>query len=136
MTKNTNEHGFISAVYERKTHEDLHTLDLPKGKRAIGTKWIFRNKKDKRGIVTRNKARLVAQGYTQEEGIDYDEVLLLTRREAIRSMIGSLMYLTSSRLDIMFAIDIMAVQEANWWLATPPFTLKLRYVDAGQDGLL
>ncbi|GJW39119.1 putative ribonuclease H-like domain-containing protein [Tanacetum coccineum] len=110
MTKNTNEHGFISAVYEGKTHEDLHTclfacflsqeepkriakalsdpawveamqeellqfklqkvwilVDLPKGKRAIGTKWIFRNKKDERGIVTRNKARLVAQGYTQEE---------------------------------------------------------------------
>ncbi|GKB30516.1 ribonuclease H-like domain-containing protein [Tanacetum coccineum] len=42
--------------------------------RAIGTKWVFRNKKDKRGIMIRNKARLVAQGYTQEEGIDYDEV--------------------------------------------------------------
>ncbi|GJU13008.1 putative ribonuclease H-like domain-containing protein [Tanacetum coccineum] len=47
---------------------------LPKGKRAIGTKWIFRNKKDERGIVIRNKARLVAQGYTHEKGIDYDEV--------------------------------------------------------------
>ncbi|GJV05142.1 ATPase subunit 1, mitochondrial [Tanacetum coccineum] len=48
-------------------------VDLPNGKRAIRTKWVFRNKKDKRGIVVRNKARLVAQGYTQEEGIDYDE---------------------------------------------------------------
>ncbi|GKC27503.1 putative ribonuclease H-like domain-containing protein [Tanacetum coccineum] len=37
-------------------------VDLPNGKRAIGTKWIFRNKKDERGIVVRNKARLVAQG--------------------------------------------------------------------------
>ncbi|GJZ78279.1 retrovirus-related pol polyprotein from transposon TNT 1-94, partial [Tanacetum coccineum] len=46
---------------------------LPNGKRAIGTKWVFKNKKDKRGIVVRNKARLVAQGYTQEEGIYYDE---------------------------------------------------------------
>nr|GEV28076.1 putative ribonuclease H-like domain-containing protein [Tanacetum cinerariifolium] len=42
-------------------------VDLPNGKRAIGTKWVFRNKKDKRGIVIRNKARLVAQGHTQEE---------------------------------------------------------------------
>ncbi|GJV37630.1 putative ribonuclease H-like domain-containing protein [Tanacetum coccineum] len=39
-------------------------VDLPKGKRAIGTKWVYRNKKDKRGIVVINKARLVAQGYT------------------------------------------------------------------------
>nr|GEW42756.1 hypothetical protein [Tanacetum cinerariifolium] len=49
-------------------------VDLPKGKRAIGLKWVFRNKKDERGIVIRNKARLVAQGHTQEEGIDYEEV--------------------------------------------------------------
>nr|GEW34695.1 ribonuclease H-like domain-containing protein [Tanacetum cinerariifolium] len=49
-------------------------VDLPNGKRAIGTKWVFRNKKYERGIVFRNKVMLVAQGYTQEEGIDYDEV--------------------------------------------------------------
>ncbi|GJY41996.1 putative ribonuclease H-like domain-containing protein [Tanacetum coccineum] len=48
-------------------------VDLPKGKRAIRTKW-YRNKKDERGIVVRNKERLVAQGYTQEEGIDYDKI--------------------------------------------------------------
>nr|GEY53434.1 hypothetical protein [Tanacetum cinerariifolium] len=49
-------------------------VDLPKGKRAIGSKWVFRNKTDERGIVIRNNARLVAQGHTQEEGIDYEEV--------------------------------------------------------------
>ncbi|GKE58074.1 putative ribonuclease H-like domain-containing protein [Tanacetum coccineum] len=49
-------------------------VDLPHCKGAIGTKWVYRNKKDERGIVIRNKARLVAQGYTQEEGIDYDEM--------------------------------------------------------------
>ncbi|GJV03924.1 ribonuclease H-like domain-containing protein [Tanacetum coccineum] len=49
-------------------------VDLPKAKHAIGTKWVYRNKKDERGIVVRNKARLVAQGDTQEEGIEYDEV--------------------------------------------------------------
>nr|GEU87287.1 hypothetical protein [Tanacetum cinerariifolium] len=49
-------------------------VDLPYGKKAIGTKWVYRNKKDERGIVVRNKARLVAQGYRQEEGIDYDEM--------------------------------------------------------------
>ncbi|GKA25288.1 putative ribonuclease H-like domain-containing protein, partial [Tanacetum coccineum] len=60
-------------------------VDLPNGKRAIGTKWVFRNKKDKRGIVIKNKARLVTQGYTQEEKIDYDEVFALVARiKAIR----------------------------------------------------
>nr|GEU60853.1 putative ribonuclease H-like domain-containing protein [Tanacetum cinerariifolium] len=44
------------------------------GKHAIGTRWVYRNKKDERGIVVRNKARLVAQGYTKEEGINYDEM--------------------------------------------------------------
>ncbi|GJX70251.1 putative ribonuclease H-like domain-containing protein [Tanacetum coccineum] len=64
MTKTSNEQGFISVVYEGKTHEDLHTclfacflsqvkpkktlVDLPYGKRAIGTKWVYRNKKDER----------------------------------------------------------------------------------------
>ncbi|GJX35423.1 putative ribonuclease H-like domain-containing protein [Tanacetum coccineum] len=60
-------------------------VDLPNGKRVIGTKWVYRNKKDERGIVIKNKARLVAQGYTQEEGIDYDEVFAsVARIEAIR----------------------------------------------------
>ncbi|GJU35061.1 putative ribonuclease H-like domain-containing protein [Tanacetum coccineum] len=49
-------------------------VDLPNGKRAIRTKWVYRNKKNERGIVIKNKARLVAQGYTQEEGIDSDEI--------------------------------------------------------------
>ncbi|GKA57942.1 DNA-directed DNA polymerase, partial [Tanacetum coccineum] len=60
-------------------------VDLPYGKRAIRTKWVYRNKKDERGIVLRNKARLVAQGYTQEEEIDYDEVFApVARIEVIR----------------------------------------------------
>nr|GFA83210.1 putative ribonuclease H-like domain-containing protein [Tanacetum cinerariifolium] len=60
-------------------------VDLPHGKRAIGTKWVYKNKKDERGIVVRNKARLFAQGHTQEEGIDYEEVFApVARIEAIR----------------------------------------------------
>ncbi|GJY79640.1 putative ribonuclease H-like domain-containing protein [Tanacetum coccineum] len=52
---------------------------------AIGTKWILKNKRDARGIVCRNKARLVAQGHRQEEGIDYTEVFApVARVEAIR----------------------------------------------------
>nr|GEV97464.1 putative ribonuclease H-like domain-containing protein [Tanacetum cinerariifolium] len=64
--------------------EDFHTY-LPKGKRSIGSKWVFRNKKDERGIVIRNKARLVVEGHTQEEGIYYDEAFAsVARIKAIR----------------------------------------------------
>ncbi|GJT15220.1 putative ribonuclease H-like domain-containing protein [Tanacetum coccineum] len=81
--------SWIEAMQEEllqfKLQEVWTLVDLPYGKRAIGTKWVFRNKKDERGIVIRNKARLVAQGYTQEEGIDYDEVFApVARIEAIR----------------------------------------------------
>jgi hypothetical protein len=52
---------------------------------VIGTKWVFRNKQDKYGIVVRNKARLVAQGYTQVEGLDFREIYApVARLEAIR----------------------------------------------------
>ncbi|GJX08436.1 uncharacterized mitochondrial protein-like protein [Tanacetum coccineum] len=105
---------------------------------------VYKNKKDESGIVIKNKERLVAQGYTQEEGIDYDEDFsLVSRIEAIsdvktastpmethkpllkdadgkdvdehlyRSMIGSLMYLTSSRPDIMFAVCAGAGFQVN-----------------------
>ncbi|GJU87259.1 putative ribonuclease H-like domain-containing protein [Tanacetum coccineum] len=61
-------------------------VDLPYGKKVIGTKWVFRNKRDERSIVVKNKARLVAQGFRQEEGIDYDEVFApVARIEAIRA---------------------------------------------------
>nr|GEV19949.1 copia protein [Tanacetum cinerariifolium]GEV22058.1 copia protein [Tanacetum cinerariifolium] len=70
--------SWIDAMQEEllqyKFQEVWTLLDLPDRKRAIGTKWVFRNKKNERGIMIRNKARLVAQGHTQEEGIDYDEV--------------------------------------------------------------
>nr|GFB75679.1 retrovirus-related Pol polyprotein from transposon TNT 1-94 [Tanacetum cinerariifolium] len=57
----------------------------PEGKSVIKTKWIFKNKKDESNLVIRNKARLVAVGYSQQEGIDYDETFApVARIEAIR----------------------------------------------------
>ncbi|GJU68665.1 copia protein [Tanacetum coccineum] len=53
------------------------------------TKWVFRNKLDKNDIVSRNKARLVAQGYNQQEGIDYDETYAsVARLESIRILLA------------------------------------------------
>ncbi|GJW18585.1 putative ribonuclease H-like domain-containing protein [Tanacetum coccineum] len=69
-------------------------VPLPDGKNAIGTKWILKNKRDARGIVVRNKARLVAQGHRQEEGIDYDEVFApVARIEAIRLFLAFASYM-------------------------------------------
>ncbi|GJS42174.1 putative ribonuclease H-like domain-containing protein [Tanacetum coccineum] len=68
-------------------------VDFPYGKKAIGTKWVYRNK-DERGVVVRNKARLVAHGYRQDEGIDYDEVFApVARIEAIRIFLAFASYM-------------------------------------------
>nr|GFB73094.1 copia protein [Tanacetum cinerariifolium] len=69
-------------------------VPLLDGKIAIGTKWILKNKRDARGIVVINKAKLVAQGHRQEEGIDYDEVFApVVRIEAIRLFLAFTSYM-------------------------------------------
>jgi hypothetical protein len=63
-------------------------VERPKNHNVIGTKWVCRNKENKDGIVV-NKSRLVAQGYTQVEGLDFDETFaLVTRLEAIRILLA------------------------------------------------
>ncbi|GKB68176.1 retrovirus-related pol polyprotein from transposon TNT 1-94 [Tanacetum coccineum] len=81
--------GWIDAMQEELNQfyrNKVWTLvPLTYGKIAIGSKWVFRNKKDEHDTKTKNKARLVAQGYSQEEGIDYDETFApVERMEAIR----------------------------------------------------
>ncbi|GJX11369.1 retrovirus-related pol polyprotein from transposon TNT 1-94 [Tanacetum coccineum] len=79
------DHSLDHVIGDEEPKKVWTLVDLPHGKRAIGTKWVYMNKKDERCIMIRNKARLVAQGYTQEEGIDYDEVFAPAARiEAIR----------------------------------------------------
>ncbi|GKB50237.1 putative ribonuclease H-like domain-containing protein [Tanacetum coccineum] len=65
---------FLSQEEPKKIAEALQDGQLRfKLMQVIGTKWVYKNKRDERGVVVRNKARLVAQGYTQEEGINSDE---------------------------------------------------------------
>ncbi|GKC44322.1 putative ribonuclease H-like domain-containing protein [Tanacetum coccineum] len=89
MTKSTSEQGFLGAVYEQKTHDTLNTCLYACFLSQIKSTSIAKavsdsscveaiheellNKKDERGIMIRNKARLVAQGHRQEEGIYYEE---------------------------------------------------------------
>nr|GEZ91948.1 copia protein [Tanacetum cinerariifolium] len=69
-------------------------VDLPFRKKAIRTKWVYRNKKDEKGVVVRNKARLVTQGHRQEEGIDYDEFFApVARIEAMRIFLAFTSYM-------------------------------------------
>ncbi|GJT90671.1 retrovirus-related pol polyprotein from transposon TNT 1-94 [Tanacetum coccineum] len=83
------EEGWIIAMQEELNQFERNkvwTLVLiPNGKTIIGTKWIYSNKMDEYGIVIKNKARLVSQGFRQDEGIDYDETFApVARLEAIR----------------------------------------------------
>jgi len=72
-----------------KRNQVWHLVPRPKERSVIGTRWVFRNKLDDLGTIVRNKARLVVQGYNQQEGIDYDETFApVARLEAIRILIA------------------------------------------------
>nr|GEU53487.1 copia protein [Tanacetum cinerariifolium] len=111
--------GIFSGAYDDAVEgamADFNNLELTIvfSRYAIGTKWVYRNKKDERGIVVRNKTRLVAQGYTQEEGVDYDEVFApVARIEAIRlflayaSFMGFIVY----QMDVQSAFLYGTIEE-------------------------
>ncbi|GKD33419.1 putative ribonuclease H-like domain-containing protein [Tanacetum coccineum] len=120
--KNVEEQSFIATIHQ-KTNPDLLQY-CPKGVRPIGTKWVLKNKKDERGMVIRNKARLMAQGYTQEEGIDYEEVFApVARIEAIRlflayaSYMGFIVY----QMDVKSAFLYGTIDEEVYVMQPPGF---------------
>ncbi|GJS75193.1 putative ribonuclease H-like domain-containing protein [Tanacetum coccineum] len=139
MTKISKEHAmkviqaltdpsWIEAMQEEllqfKRQKVWTLVDLPKGKRAIRTKWVYRNKKDERGIIVRNKARLVSQGYTQEEGIDYNEVFApVARIEAIRLFFAyaSFMGLIVYQMDVKSSFLYGTIEEEVYVCQPPGF---------------
>ncbi|GKC66866.1 copia protein [Tanacetum coccineum] len=73
----------------RSQAQDKKLVPNPKDMTIIGTKWVYRHKLDENGVVSRNKARLVAQGYDQQEGIDYDETYApVARLKSIRILLA------------------------------------------------
>ncbi|WJX12869.1 hypothetical protein P8452_03321 [Trifolium repens] len=86
------EHWILAMQEELNQFKRNDVWDLvppPPSHQVIGTRWVFRNKLDENGVIIRNKARLVAQGYNQEEGIDYEETYApVARLEAIRLLLA------------------------------------------------
>jgi hypothetical protein len=72
-----------------KRNQVRELIERPKNHNMIGTKWVFRNKQDQDRIVVRNKARSMAQGYTQVEGLDFEETYApIERLEVIRILLA------------------------------------------------
>ncbi|GJR04721.1 putative ribonuclease H-like domain-containing protein [Tanacetum coccineum] len=133
ISKALEDESWVDAMQEEllqfKIQKVWILVDLPHGKKAIGTKWVYRNKKDERGVVVRNKARLVAQGHRQEEGIDYDEVFApVARIEAIRiflafaSYMGFIVY----QMDVKSAFLYGTIDE-EVYVSQPPGFVDPKY---------
>ena len=88
-----NDENWILAMQEELNQFERNQVWIlvpcPQNHSIIGTKCVFRNKLDESGIIIRNKVRLVAQGYNQEEGTDFDETFApIARLEAIRMLLA------------------------------------------------
>jgi Reverse transcriptase (RNA-dependent DNA polymerase) len=88
-----NDSYWICAMQEElnqfKRNNVWELVPRPNNRVIIGTKWVFRNKLDENGIIVRNKARLVAQGYIQQAGIDFEETFApVARLESIRMLLA------------------------------------------------
>jgi hypothetical protein len=91
-------HAFSDSSWVNVMHEELENfernqvwilVDPPRDVNVIGTKWVFKNKQGEDGEVVRNKARLVAQGYSQVEGLDFRETFApVARLEAVRILLA------------------------------------------------
>nr|GEV42820.1 retrovirus-related Pol polyprotein from transposon TNT 1-94 [Tanacetum cinerariifolium] len=94
----------------------------PEGKSVIKTKWIFKNKKDESSLVIQNKARLVAVGYSQQEGIDYDETFAhVARIEAIRLFLAYAAHkdFTVFQMDVK-TVFLNGIPKEEVYVAQPP----------------
>ena len=102
----------------------MGTCTMPKDVCPIGTKWVFKNKTDERGIVVKNKASLVVQGFRQEEGIDYDETFAhVARLEAIRLFLAFAVNhnIKVCQMDIKCAFLYGKIQEEVYVCQPPGF---------------
>nr|GEZ97509.1 retrovirus-related Pol polyprotein from transposon TNT 1-94 [Tanacetum cinerariifolium] len=103
----------------------------PKGKTIIKTKWIFKNKKDESSLIIQNKARLVAVGYCQQEGIDYDEKFAsVARIEAIRLFLAYAAHkdFTVFQMDVKMAF-LNGILKEEEYVGKPLSFVSKQYLD-------
>ncbi|GJX95827.1 putative ribonuclease H-like domain-containing protein [Tanacetum coccineum] len=114
---------FLSQIEPKKISEALEDESWVDAMQEELLQFKIQNKKDERGVVVRNKARLVAQGYRQEEGINYDEVFApVARIEAIRIFLTFASYMG-------FIVYQMDVKSAFFFVWFTPSSQSLVYVD-------
>ncbi|GJQ95122.1 retrovirus-related pol polyprotein from transposon TNT 1-94 [Tanacetum coccineum] len=114
-------------------NEVWELVPQPRNMTIIGTKWAFRNKLDENSVVSRNKARLVAQGYNQQEGIDYDETYApVARLESIKILLAY-----SCALDFkLFQMDVKKCIPERSYLVLGYKTLKQKRNTMNRFGTL
>nr|GEZ03268.1 hypothetical protein [Tanacetum cinerariifolium] len=103
----------------------------PEGKSVIKTKWIFKNKKDESSLVIQNKARLVAVGYSQQEGIHYDETFApVARIEAIRLFLAYAAHkdFTVFQMDVKTTY-LNGILKGEVYVGQPPGFVSKQYPD-------
>jgi hypothetical protein len=107
-------------------------VDPPPGCKLIGTKWVWKNNEGEKGEVVRNKSRLVAQGFSQKEGIDYEETFApVAHLEAIRILLAFSMAkgFKLHQMDVKSAF-LSGVLEEEVYVRQPP-GLRVRSTPSG-----
>jgi hypothetical protein len=120
----------LTSIEENETWSLVH---LPKGHHAIGLKWVFKLKRDEHANIIQHKARLIAKGYVQGQGIDFDEVFTsVARMESVRIVLAAAahhgwpvhhMYVKSAFLNGDLAEEVYANQ--------PP-----GFIEEGKEGMV
>nr|GEU75539.1 uncharacterized mitochondrial protein AtMg00820-like [Tanacetum cinerariifolium] len=134
LNDKSNINELTKECHNKLTSREIELVPQPRNMTIIETKWVFRNKLEENDVVSRNKARLVAQGYNQQEGIDYDETYApVARLESIRILLAY-----ACALDFkLFQMDVKSAflnsfinEEKQTALAIS--TTEAEYVSAGK----
>nr|GEU74896.1 hypothetical protein [Tanacetum cinerariifolium] len=121
--------SLINDDVQQSSEERL--VPKPDGKTVIKTKWIFKNKKDESSLVIQNKERLVAVGYSQQEGIDYDEMFApVARIEAIHLFLAYAAHkdFTVFQMDVKTTF-LNKILKEEVYVAQPPGFVNKQYPD-------